>query len=433
MMKRFRLFDNSSAIQSFFILFFGFLILLISGLYVINVFLDMRYLPVTPKRLTTEVIRTVRLVKLLPANSLPQHVKQLHTRGLRITIGSKPLANAHVLQTAPPSVLRTAVRNNPRALKLSVSLSNGRWLNMQRQIVQHPWFSVGFFVSCFVLLIALGLLCYLVVKRLAIPLSEFSSAAKRFGMDVQSPPMAVAGSTEIQEVVQAFNDMQNRIRRLLHDRTQMLAAVSHDLRTPITRLQLRAEYLKGTPQYEKAVTDLKDMDKMISSILSFARDHAQTETMERFDLNVLLESLCNDMVDMGRQASFSDDGERLTYFGRMPSLKRAFTNFIDNAIKYGKVADVSLHRTGNEIHIKIKDKGPGIPEDQLDKVFDPFYRIDSARSPQISGTGLGMTVARDIIRTHGGDVTLMNHKAGGLIVFITLPFTEQSTCQKTVG
>ncbi len=424
MKTKLKFFDNRSAAQSFLVLFVGFLIILISGIYIFNVFLDINRPRVSRQRLMHEVVRTVRLAKALPVDRLPRQIKTLQAPGLYVKLEKKPLTDAKIIRLVDPKQLRLAVKRNFSGFKISVPLSDGRWLNVERRIVQHPWFSIGFLATSLVLLLAIVLLCYLVVKHLSIPLSEFVSATKRFGMDVHAPPLAMAGPEEIQEAVRSFNEMQSRIRRLLQDRTQMLAAVSHDLRTPITRLQLRAEYLKDTVQYEKAIADLKEMESMISSILSFSRDYAHTETMERFDLNVLLETLCDDMVDMGREVVLTDKTERIAYFGRMSSLKRAFINFIDNAVKYGKRADVTLSRTQSEIQIKITDDGPGIPEDRLEKVFDPFYRVDPARSPQISGTGLGTTVAREIIRTHGGDVTLMNRKPNGLTVLITLPFTE---------
>jgi len=421
-----KIFDSKSASQSFFILLIGFVIILISSIYVFTVFLNAHRFTANPNRLTRIVLYNIRYAEASSSEALQKHLQNRHARWLNITLGSKPLPDAQVLYVTYPKVIRIAVHKQTETLKMSVSLSDGRWLNIQMRAPEYTWFSIGFLASSAVLLLALILLCYLTVKRLAIPLSDFSTAAKRFGMDVHAPPLAVAGPEEIQKVVQSFNEMQSRIRRLLHDRTQMLAAVSHDLRTPITRLQLRAEYLKGTSQYEKAIADLKDMEGMISSILAFARDHAQTETMERFDLNVLLDSLCDDMVDMGRDVTFIDNTRRIAYFGRMSSLRRAFTNFIDNAIKYGQKAQVTLNQNADTIQIKISDQGPGIPEDTLEKVFDPFYRVDPARSPQISGTGLGMTVARDIIRAHGGDVVLMNNKPTGLTVLITLPFSEKT-------
>jgi signal transduction histidine kinase len=218
--------------------------------------------------------------------------------------------------------------------------------------------------------------------------------------------------------------MQDRVRRLLHDRTQMLAAISHDLRTPITRLQLRAEYLQGTNQYDKAIADLKEMENMISSILSFARDHVRSENMERFDLNALLQTLCDDLADVGSHVVYHSELQRMPYFGRIVALKRAINNLIENAVKYGDRAEVSLKQTDKELQIRISDEGPGIPQDQLEKVFAPFYRVDTARSPKKSGTGLGLAVARDIIRAHGGEIRLYNREPHGLTAVISLPRQE---------
>lgn len=419
-------FASRSARQGFLILFFGFIVLFIAGLYIFTVFIDLSNLNVTPGHVAREVYRSIRLAKALPTDTLPQHLKQLEGQTLRVSLDDKPLENSRVLYTTTPSTLLSIVHMDFSHLKISAPLATGKWLNIQKKSLPNPWFSAGFLSSVLVLLFSLILLCYLVTKYLAHPMDELSEAIKRFGMDLQSPPLAVAGSPETQAVATSFNEMQRRIRRMVHDRTQMLAAVSHDLRTPITRLQLRMEYFKGTAQYEKAIGDLAAMEEMISSILVFSRDHARTESMERFDMSALLMSLCDDMVDMGRQITYHSRVERLIYFGRMNSLRRAVTNFIDNAIKYGNEADIYLLEKRHEIQIKIEDQGPGIPEDQLEKVFDPFYRVDPARSPKIVGTGLGMTVAREIIRNHGGDVMLMNREKRGLSVSINLPLTGKS-------
>ena len=147
----------------------------------------------------------------------------------------------------------------------------------------------------------------------------------------------------------------------------------------------------------------------------------RSENMERFDLNALLESLCDEMVDVGHAVHYESDIQRWPYFGRIGALKRAFSNLIENAIKYGSEAEVMLKRVDNGVQIKIIDQGPGIPEDQFEKVFAPFYRVDQSRSPKTSGTGLGLAVARDIVRAHGGDITLFNRELKGLIVLVMLP------------
>ena len=191
--------------------------------------------------------------------------------------------------------------------------------------------------------------------------------------------MALQGSREMKEAIAAFNQMQSRIKRLVSDRTQMLAAISHDLRTPITRLQLRAEYISDEKQYNKSLDDLKEMETMISSILSFSRDYASTEPIELFDMNALLATMCDDFTDTGKPATYNCHDKRITIKARLIPIKRALTNLIENAIKYGESANISLIPQDELLQIKIEDAGPGIAEHQMDKVFDPFYRIDPAK------------------------------------------------------
>ena len=166
---------------------------------------------------------------------------------------------------------------------------------------------------------------------------------------------------------------------------------------------------------------------MIASILAFTRDHASAEALEYFDINALLCTLCDDFTDTGKKAIFTTPGHRITVQGRIMSIKRALINLIDNAIKYGKEASITLEEKQQEIIIKITDQGKGIPTHEHEKVFEPFYRVDPSRSPETSGTGLGMAVARDIIRTHGGEVALMNNHPNGLTVIITLPLNHLSS------
>lgn len=417
-----RIFHTKSARTGFLVLFFGFILIFVTGFYIFTLFVDFNKLSVTPEQVAREVYRSIRLAKALPLNTLSAHLRPLEGQTLNVTLSNKPLDNSRVMYTVIPEALMAIVHTDFSHLQISVPLADGEWLNIRRKALPNPWFSVGFLVSIGVIFLVLISLCYFVVRRLSVPVLEFREAANRFGTDLYAPPIAVAGSPEIREAVNAFNGMQRRIRRMIHDRTQMLAAVSHDLRTPITRLQLRMEYFKDHQEhYKKAVNDLAVMEDMISSILAFARDSSRSEPMERFDLNALLESLCDDMVDVGRDVNYHSESKRLTYFGRLTSLRRAFTNFIDNAIKYGNVAEVTLSRSSSEVVVRIEDHGPGIPESELEKVFDPFYRVDPARTPQTGGTGLGMTVSREIIRGHGGEIVLMNRKQGGLSVQIHLP------------
>ena len=215
--------------------------------------------------------------------------------------------------------------------------------------------------------------------------------------------------------------MQDRIRRFVEDRTQMLAAISHDLGTPITRLRLRAEFVDDKEQRKKMLADLDDMEKMVFSALSFARDEAASEPHAMVDLRTLLQRVCDDMADAGYAITLDVGNGAVPYGCRPAALRRALTNLIDNAIKYGRRARVSLDHDQDGFLIRIDDNGPGIPNDLQEDAFKPFRRLEASRSRETGGTGLGLTLARTIIRAHGGDVTLVNRTEGGLRVEARLP------------
>jgi signal transduction histidine kinase len=224
----------------------------------------------------------------------------------------------------------------------------------------------------------------------------------------------------VRRAAHAFNQMQERIRRFVEDRTQMVAAIAHDLGTPITRLRLRAEYVEDEEQRQKVLGDLEEMEQMIASTLAFAREDGVNEPRETFDLNSLLESICDDFADAGQAVEFRADG-RLAYDFRLVALRRAFTNLIENAVKYGSSAQVLVEERPDAIVVRIDDDGPGIPEEAMEQVFEPFRRLDESRSRETGGTGLGLAVARSIVRSHGGDVILRNRAEGGLRSEVILP------------
>jgi len=417
-----RLFKNQRALETLVILVIGVVFIQIVALFIFSNYQTRAHHKALSQSIIPKVERTIRLARLLPIAELPQHFPDISSSGMILQLADKPVPNSQTLLDVNSRVLRYMLRQNFNDLLLSVRLNDTHWLIIQNHVPKHPYLVVGFIASIVAMLIVLLLLCLWVVQRLSMPLQDFAEAVQRFGQDVQAPPMAEMGPPEMREVAHAFNRMQNRVRRLLDDRTQMLAAISHDLRTPITRLQLRAEYLKDTPQYEKAIADLKEMEYMIASILSFARDYTSTEVMEHFDLNALIETICNDLADTGKAVVYQSDDVRRPFFGRLMALKRAITNLIENAVKYGNEANVSLVHNGHNLQIKIEDQGPGIPEDKLVKVFQPFYRVDSARTPNVGGAGLGLAVARDIISAHGGEIRLFNRKPKGLTALVTLPY-----------
>jgi signal transduction histidine kinase len=264
------------------------------------------------------------------------------------------------------------------------------------------------------------LVAFWTAPRLARPIREFARAAERLGVDLTVPPLAVRGPQELRTTITAFNRMQDRLRRFLEDRTQMLAAISHDLRAPLARLRLRAELVADGEQQRKMFDDLEVMNAMIDSTLAFARDDSRQEPRRLVDLGVLVGDVCEDVADAGGKASYS--GPRGIDVPCRPTLiRRAVVNLIDNAIKYGCAARVRIVRDSDHVIIVVDDDGPGIPPEEHEKVFAPFYRLDAARDPGKAGVGLGLSIARTVAREHGGDVTLKNRGGAGLSALIELP------------
>ncbi len=262
------------------------------------------------------------------------------------------------------------------------------------------------------------------VNRATRPLSVFASAAERLGLDVNADPLAEEGPSEVQRAIHAFNTMQTRIKRFIQDRTQMLEAISHDLRTPITRLRLRAEFVEDDLQRAKMLGDLDEMEAMIGSTLTFARDDASNEQLDHVDLAAIVDSLCSDQQAAGRDVIY-EGPESVDIIARPLALKRAITNFVDNAVKYGKTARVDIAQRHEELAISIDDDGPGIPIGDKERVFAPFVRLETSRSRETGGAGLGLTIARNAVRSMGGDVELINRPEGGLRVKVTLPVPRE--------
>lgn len=267
---------------------------------------------------------------------------------------------------------------------------------------------------------SIGVLAYLVARMTMRPLKQLAQAAFDLGNDLNHPPLALAGSSEIRQAGSAFNAMQKRIRDHIQQRTQMLAAITHDLQTPLTRLRLRLEKVSDDALRDKLIGDLSAMQDMVREGLELARSMASAEPMQRLDLDSLLDSVCSDASNAGQQVSLSGHAGK-SVLARPNTLRRCLVNLIDNAVKYGQSAAVSVVREAAGVVIRIRDHGPGIAPDQLARVLEPFYRIETSRSRQSGGTGLGLTIASNIAEQHGGTVTLRNHPDGGLEVVLTLP------------
>ena len=311
----------------------------------------------------------------------------------------------------------------PRHLLLAaVQLQDGSWVNFSAATFRTATVEHGVLGSLTAMALGILIVSVLLVRSVTAPLRTLAGAAHRIGIDIAAPELLQQGPREVRQATKAFNDMQTRIKRLINDRTQTLAAVSHDLKTPMTRLRLRAEFIHDAEVRRMIDGDLDEMERMIDSTLAFLRGDATGEESKVVDVGTMLETICDSLADGGHDVALS--GNRHANLRCKPlAIKRALSNVIDNAIKYGTHAKVALQEKPQELVVTIDDDGPGIPDEEQDKVFDPFYRVEFSRSRETGGTGLGLTVARTVIRAHGVDIALENRDGGGLRVAVSLPKT----------
>jgi signal transduction histidine kinase len=252
------------------------------------------------------------------------------------------------------------------------------------------------------------------------PLKALADAADELGRNINRPPLEESGPTEVVRAAHAFNAMQARLTAYIRERTSVLAAMSHDLKTPVTRLRLRAELLKDPELKVRFTRDLEEMEAMVGATLDFLRGFEAGESSKPVDMMALLESLQADMVEM--RSLVSIEGRSIKPFpGKPTALKRCLGNLLDNAIKYGRSASVKVDDNDDRLEIRILDEGPGIPQSEIERAFEPFYRLDASRSRETGGTGLGLAIARGIAEGHGGRLTLENRAEGGLEARLTLP------------
>ncbi len=308
-----------------------------------------------------------------------------------------------------------------RSLQVAVKLVDGQWLAFDTTLPQGPpSVSWQFIISMALMGLIVIVVSVWAVRRVTAPLGMLAGAADRLGRDVSAAPLAEAGTIEMQHAARAFNRMQDRLRRLIESRTQMLAALSHDLRTPLTLLRLRAEEVANADERDKMLATIGEMNDMIGSTLAFARDEVRSEPRRKVDIAALLATVVDDMADAGLPVTMQPTAP-VVHECQPSALKRAITNLLDNAVKYGKRATAAITATDKVIEITIHDDGPGIPEAELPRVFQPFYRVEDSRNRDTGGTGLGLAIAQSIVQAHGGELTLANRSGGGLRACITVP------------
>ena len=324
---------------------------------------------------------------------------------------SAPFLGAHEVPPRGPGAQRYDV---------SVRLPDGgtvpfRVIRMSRvvSLPRHLLFNLTLLVLILVIVL------YVTARSITRPLSALARAADRVGRDARTEPLPELGARELRHAARAFNTMQDRLRRYLDSRTRVLAAMSHDLKTPLTRLRLQVETLDNPPLEARIGRQLDEMEAMVREALALFRGVEDGEPAAPVDLNALVGKVREEFADMGGKVSVAGRaGEPLPAKPR--ALKRCLTNLVANAIKFGSRADIELE-DGPVVAIRVRDAGPGIPDAELERVFEPFYRLESSRNRDSGGTGLGLTIARDIAQAHGGTLSLRNLAAGGLEAELLLP------------
>lgn len=362
----------------------------------------------------------------------------MEERALDLTLAGASLDSAlsqlalDLYEMGVPAIVSLPVRDG----SWLVFRSEPYWASRTTPVMMGIAFAGGLAV-----LLTLAVLAALWLARPVEVLAEKAAASRS---DPEPPALPTSGGAELGALAEVIEEGRSTLRTLLEDRTRMLAAISHDLRTPATRLKLRAEFIEDDVLREKILKDLDEMSEMIASALAFLRDDALREAEQLVSFSSILQSLCDDFADSGaavnlveapplrfetvgtvfgahREARVFGEGRSLRMRGRPSSLRRAFANLIDNAVKYGERAEVTVHATTEEVFVEILDDGPGIPEEEIANVLKPFYRLESSRNRDTGGSGLGLAIVKSIIDLHGGELELLNRVRGGLRVRVSLP------------
>jgi signal transduction histidine kinase len=339
---------------------------------------------------------------------------------VRVALGGPPWRDARRDDDDDDDDDNRRRRHPPPWVRTSVHLADGQWLNAAADRPPVPPLGRAFLASFLISAAAVAAVGAIGVSFASRPLRNLAAAADRLGRGEGFQPLPETGPRETRQANVAFNRMRERLDRYIRDRTAMLAAIAHDLRTPITSLRLRAEFIEDEETKTKVLETLAEMQAMAEAVLSFARGDAESEESRETDIAALVESVVDDIAAQGRDASF-EESSAVTLRCRPFALRRAIGNLVDNAVFYGGRARAHIETTVDEIRIFIDDDGPGIPSADLERVFDPFVRLEGSRSRETGGAGLGLSIARSILRAHGGDVKLENRPKSGLRATATLP------------
>lgn len=365
------------------------------------------------------------------------NVRDMDERELSLATALKQRLNAQAVTVRMPCRRDAASRSlaqmdnvagdSIECVEIDLALDHGRWLHTRQSLPTQSLWREGWQLLRFSLIVGIPpvlILMYVFVNRILRPTAALTAAAENMSRGERIDPLTIQGPDEIREIALAFNDMQERMTRFVDERTRMLAAISHDLRTPLTSLELQAAMLPESEERDEMLRTLDEVRQMVNETLSFAHQNARGEASEQVDLVQLMDDVLDRQRDLGHEVELRAPS-RLSYRCRPLALKRALSNLIENALRHGQRAEVSMRRDqrDGDILIDIADHGPGIPEHLLERVFEPFFQLDPSRNREDkgNGVGLGLATARDCIRAHGGNIHLHNRASGGLVASIVLP------------
>lgn len=386
-----------------------------------------------------EVAAVIEVLDRLPAAERAAQIDSLRQGRLRLSLDGPPpdarpaawrgslteaLERAQPdrpvsLYFQPPPAQGREGRGSPRVFAV-IGLSDGtqitaRLPGMQQGPDRRAASPERMLAALAALIAGIGLLSWLAVRVATRPLSDLAAAARALGDDPERAEVTADGPAEVAQAAGAFRQMQQRIREHIHERTRILAAISHDLQTPITRLRLRAEQIDDEALRGRIQSDLDDMQSLVREGLAYARSLEDREAVQPLDLLALLETIAEDAREMGWDVRLAP-GAATVCAVRPQALRRALWNLLENGVKFGGRVELAL----DGARITVRDHGPGLPEEELERVFEPFYRTESSRNRDTGGTGLGLAIARNLLRAQGGEVTLANAPDGGLVATVTL-------------
>jgi len=386
-----------------------------------------RHLPPPPGGLRAARAADRAFVRLPILSDFEQTLRtQLQTSlgsGFDIAVAPTPQAAPAAIPVPAPFVEArelAAHQVSARRYDVTVRMPDGdRIVYRVTRFAGGAWLPRNLFANLALLVVLLVAALYAAARNITRPLSDLARAADSIGRQVRPAQLEERGARELRDAARAFNTMQDRLRRYLDSRTRVLAAMSHDLKTPLTRLRLQVEALDDPAMQTRIGRQLDEMEGMVREALALFKGLDDGEPAAPVDIDGLLAKLRGEFTDMGAAITVSGKAPE-PYVGKPQALKRCLTNLVANAVKFGTRADIVVE-DGSELVILVRDAGPGVPQSELERVFEPFYRLESSRNRDSGGSGLGLSIARDIAQSHGGALTLHNMAAGGLEARLTLP------------